>query len=397
MLLISDAIEIIKRETAPLKTEKINLANAAGRVLAEDIISDSDLPPFDRSQMDGYAVRAEDTTNVPVKLKIVGESAAGRGWHRELKSGQAVRIMTGAPVPKGADAVQKLELTKEDGKFVEVFEPTETGKFIVRKGAEVKKTETVFKSGEIITKGMLAALASFGYAKVKAGKQPNVAILVTGSEIVPVGKLPKRDQIRDSNSTILRAYAEGCGAIVETLTPTGDDLAKLKRAIAGGAKRSGLLIISGGVSVGKYDLTKTALQELGAEIFFEKLSLKPGKPAVFARLNNTLVFGLPGNPVSVAVTFHLLVRTAILLLQSARDRELKAGHAIVSARIKGAKERDSMLPARVESDEKGRLVVGSLRFTGSSNFIAYAHANALVFVPRGGTLEKGNVAEIRFL
>lgn len=397
MLKISEAIEIIRRETAPLKAEKINLADAAGRVLAEDVVSDTDLPPFDRSQMDGYAVRVGDTNNAPVKLKIVGESAAGKGWHRQLKSGQAVRIMTGAPVPRGADAVQKIELTKEDGKFVEILAPAETAKFIVARAAEIKKGETVFKSGEIITEGMLAALASFGYAKVKVAKQPQVGILVTGSEIVPVGKTPKRDQIRDSNSTLLRAGVQKCGIKAAVFSPAGDDLGKLKKAIAGAAKNCDLLVISGGVSVGKYDFTKAALQDLGAEIFFEKLSLKPGKPAVFARLGKTIVFGLPGNPVSVAVTFHLFVRTAILLMQSANDCELKAGHAVASGKIKGAKERDSMLPARVETDDKGMLLIESLRFTGSSNFIAFARANALVFVPQGKTMEKGEVAKLLFL
>jgi molybdopterin molybdotransferase len=401
MILISEAIEIIRRETAPLKAEKVILARAAGRVLAENIVSDSDLPPFDRSQMDGYAVRAEDTFNTPVRLKIVGESAAGRGWHRELKPGQAVRIMTGAPIPKGADAVQKLEEANEDGNFVEILEPTKPGKFIVARGEEVKNGETVFGIGELLNANMPATLASFGYAKVKVFKQPALGILVTGSEIVPAGKIPKRDQIRDSNSTLLRGYAQKCGANVTVFPPVGDDPGKLKKAILKAAKSCDALVISGGVSVGKYDFTKTALHELGAEIFFEKLSLKPGKPMVFARLNSrlgkTLVFGLPGNPVSVSVTFNLFVRTALMLMQSANEPELKMGHAVATAKIKGAQERDSMLPARVATNDRGQLAVESLRFTSSSNFIAFAHANALVYVPQGKTLEKGDIAEIHFL
>jgi molybdopterin biosynthesis enzyme len=177
----------------------------------------------------------------------------------------------------------------------------------------------------------------------------------------------------------------------------GDDPGKLKKAIVKAAKSCDALVISGGVSVGKYDFTKTALHELGAEIFFEKLSLKPGKPMVFARLGKTLIFGLPGNPVSVSVTFNLFVRAALMLMQSATEPELKTGHAVVIAKIKGAQERDSMLPARVQTDDRGQLVVESLRFTSSSNFIAFAQANALVYVPQGKTLEKGDVAEIRFL
>lgn len=397
MIPISEAIEIIRRETCALKTEKVALRDAVGRVLAEDIMSDSDLPPFDRSQMDGYAVIAADTLNVPVKLKIVGESAAGSGWHRTLKSGQAVRIMTGAPVPKGADAVQRLEDATEEGKFVEILAPTETGRFIVTKGSEIKKGETVFWAGEIITLGTLAGLASFGCAKVKVGRRPRLGILVTGSEIVPVNKIPKRDQIRDSNSTLLRACAEKCGAEVHVFAPVGDDPKKLHSAVANAAKNCDVLVISGGVSVGKYDFTKTVLQDLGAEIFFEKLSLKPGKPMVFAKLGKTLVFGLPGNPVSVMVTFNLFVRTALMLMQSATHPELKTGHAIAATKLKGAAERDCMLPAKVETDDAGRLTVESLRFTSSSNFIASAQANALVFIPQGTMLAPGDVAKILFL
>jgi molybdopterin molybdotransferase len=397
MLKISEAIKIIRRETASLKAEKIPLAEVSGRVLAEDIVSDTDLPPFDRSQMDGYALRALDTKTTGVRLKLVGESAAGRGWHETLKAGQAVRIMTGAPVPRGADAVQRLELAKEDGKFVEIREAVKPGNFIVARGAEVENGAVVFSAGEILNANMPATLASFGYARVKVAKQPTLGILITGSEIVPVGKTPRRDQIRDSNSTLLSGYAQRCAAKVQIFPPVGDDPVKLRKAVAKAAKNCDALVISGGVSVGKYDFTKRVLQELGAEIFFAQLSLKPGKPMVFARLGKTLVFGLPGNPVSVSVTFNLFVRTALLLMQSANEPELKAGHAVAAARIKAAHERDSMLPARVEPDDQGRLIVESLKFTSSSNFIAFAHANALVFVPQGKDLKSGDIAEMRFL
>jgi molybdopterin biosynthesis enzyme len=161
--------------------------------------------------------------------------------------------------------------------------------------------------------------------------------------------------------------------------------------------KSKILIISGGVSVGDYDFTKPALRELGAEVFFEKVSLRPGKPTVFAKLNDTLIFGLPGNPVSVAVTFHLFVRKAILQMQGAKTSQPQKGFAVLQQKIKGAKERDSFLPAFVETNEQGKLIIESLRFSGSSNFIAYSRANALVFVPKGEILETGEVAEIVFL
>jgi molybdopterin molybdotransferase len=348
--------------------------------------------------MDGFAVRFENTRNAPVKLKIIGEAVAGKGFDGKLKSGEAVRIMTGAPVPEGADAVQKVELTNETDGFIEILEKVKERQNVVSRGAEIKKAETVFRKGETITRQKIASLASFGCARVKVYKKPSVSILATGSEIVDVSQNPQKDQIRNSNSPMLKALAENY-ADVSILPLVKDDLETLKNQIGEIVNRlkSDVLIITGGVSVGDYDFTKPALRAAGAEIFFEKVSLKPGKPTVFARIGDTLVFGLPGNPVSVAVTFYLFARTAILLMQSAKDYELQKGFAVVAEKIKAAKERDSFLPVFVSTDEKGRLVIESLRFSGSSNFIEFARANALVFVPQNRNLEKGDVAEIRFL
>lgn len=397
MIPISEAIDIITRETTPLGHEPVELSNLAGRVLAEDIIADTDLPPFDRSQMDGYAVIAADTKNVPVKLKIVGESAAGRGWHHELKKGEAVRIMTGAPVPAGADAVQKIEVTGETGDRVEIREPTEQGRFIVTKGAEIKKGQTVISSGEVVTENMIAVLAAFGYAEAQVARKPKVAILSTGSEIVNIEATPGTDQIRNSNSAMLRAFAEKCGAATTTLPIAGDDIGDLKKQIGEATKSSDMLVMTGGVSVGKYDLTKAALLELGAGIFFEKVRLKPGKPTVFARLDDKLVFGLPGNPVSVAATFFLFVRRALLQMQGANSCGLKKGTAIASAKIKGAKERDTYLPASLSTNKKGRLFADPLRWQGSSDFVGFARAEAMMCIPAGQAFDEGDAVEILFL
>jgi molybdopterin biosynthesis enzyme len=178
-----------------------------GRVLADDIIADTDLPPFDRSQMDGYAVRAADAqVESPARLKIVGESAAGRGWHQEMRAGEAVRIMTGAPVPAGADSVQQVELTRElgGGAEVELLEPVALGRSIVKRGAEILTGETVLNAGERITAATMAVLASFGYAQVKVGRRPRVSVLATGTELVAVDQRPGKDQIRDSTISQLR-------------------------------------------------------------------------------------------------------------------------------------------------------------------------------------------------
>lgn len=398
MIDITQAIKTIARETGTLGAEKVELAVSISRVLRENIIADTDLPPFDRSQMDGYAVRAADTQSRSVMLQIVGESAAGHGWRKTIKRGQAVRIMTGAPVPEGADSVQKIELTTESTNGqVEIREATKNGQYIIRKGGEVKQGQTVFRSGEAITENMIAALASFGYAKVKISKKPRVAILGTGSEIVDINKNPGRDQIRNSNSVMLDVIARKFGAETKIFPISKDSISDLKSQISDAAGASDILVITGGVSVGKYDLTKAALAELGAKIFFDKVRLKPGKPAVFARLRKTLVFGLPGNPVSAAVTFHLFARKAILASQGALATDLQKGFAVLSSDVKAARERDTYLPARVETNKIGTLVTYPLKWRGSSDFIGFARADSMIFVPRGKHLAKGDVAEIVFL
>lgn len=396
MIPINQALETISKETKRLGSESVALSDTVGRVLAEDIRADMDLPPFDRSQMDGFAVKAADVKKVPATLRIAGESAAGRGWHDELKSGEAVRIMTGAPVPAGADSVQIVELTHEAEGFVEIRNPTEKGQNIVRKSDEMVKGTTVFETGEIITGNMIATLASFGYASVRVSKHPRVSILSTGSEIVDVAEKPGRDQIRNSNSSMLAEFARNY-AEVEVLPIAADDLDSLRQTIETAAASCDVLIISGGVSVGDYDFTKPALREMGATIFFEKVSLKPGKPTVFARFGDTLIFGLPGNPVSIAVTFFVFVRRALMLLQGAVSPGLKQGFARLSHSIKETRGRDALLPVSLKTDDGGTLLIETLRFSGSSNFVAFARADALVFVPADEGLAKGSVAQIYFL
>ena len=228
MISVTEAIRIVREQTSALSPEPVALENARGRYLAEDIVADSDLPPFDRSQMDGYALRAGDAQQAPARLRIVGESAAGRGWHTEMKPGEAVRIMTGAPVPAGADSVQQVELTREieDGREVEIQQAPTLGKSIVRRGSEIKEGETVLVAGDQINAATMAVLASFGYAEVSVSRQPKVVVLATGSELVAVDHKPGPDQIRDSNNFTIAAYAQLAGATVERLPLAGDDSAE---------------------------------------------------------------------------------------------------------------------------------------------------------------------------
>lgn len=386
MIPVAEAIQIVRDQTPQLNSELVWLQEARDRILAEDIIADTDLPPFDRSQMDGYALRASDLDSVPARLTIVGESAAGHGWHQEMHAGQAVRIMTGAPVPAGADSVQQVELTREfnGGGEVEILEPVATGRSIVKRGAEIKAGQTVLNAGERINAAAMAVLASFGYAQVKAGRRPRVAVLATGTELVAVDQQPGKDQIRDSNNFSIAAYAELAGAVVNRLPLAGDDTALLERQILEAAERNDIVVTSGGVSVGIYDFTKPALKELGAELFFERVALRPGKPTVFARLpNGTLFFGLPGNPVSVSVTFNLFARTALLSMQGAKDTTLTAEWAMLARGVKGATGRESYLPATLGTDETGVLHAEPLKWGGSSDFVGFVRGTALIILPPG--------------
>ncbi|OLE54044.1 MAG: hypothetical protein AUG51_10465 [Acidobacteria bacterium 13_1_20CM_3_53_8] len=395
MLSVPEAIRIVIEQTRQLKPERVALSSALGRVLAEDVIADSDLPPFDRAQMDGFALRSADTESAPVRLRVVGESAAGRGWHVLMRAGEAVRIMTGAPVPTGADSVQKVEVTSEADGFVEVYERTQVGQFIVSRASEVRAGETVLRKGETINAPKMAALASFGYSEISVGAQPRVAVLATGSELVRVDQKPCADEIRDSNSFSIGAYAQLAGAQVERLPLAGDDPELLQREIAEAATRFDALILSGGVSMGVYDFTKAALRALDAEIFFERVSLRPGKPTVFARLCDALVFGLPGNPVSVSVTFNLFARTALRVMQCDAEPALVEERAVLARSVKGSVERASYLPATLLTSEDGRLLAQPLKWGGSSDFVSFTRATALIIVPEGvRSVEANEVVKI---
>ena len=397
MINISRAIKLVEQNTWRLKSEKVSLERVCGRILAENIFADMDMPPFNRSQMDGYAVKTSDTKAAPVRLKIVGEAAAGKSWNGRLKAGEAVRIMTGAAVPSGADAVQKLELAREWDKQVEIFEETKKGQNIVARGAEIKKGKRVFWSGETVNAKMVASLAAFGYSEILVGAQPRVAVLSTGSEIVDVNQIPLPAQIRNSNSPMLHVYAEQSGARAESFPITRDDLAQLKSNMEQAATRADVLILTGGVSVGKYDLTKLALKELNAQIYFEKVALRPGKPTVFARLKNSLVFGLPGNPVSAAVTFHLFVRQCLLQMQGAGKPELQNGFAVLTKTLKGIRERVSYLPVKLSTDKTGRLTAEPIKWGGSSDFVSFAAADGLVILPPNKIIQAGEAAKIVYL
>lgn len=396
MIKVEQAVELIRRNVLPVEAEAVELDDAVGRVLAQDVFADTDLPPFNRAQMDGFAVRAEDVERAPVTLTIIGEARAGQRFDGEVQTGEAVRIMTGAPVPSGANAVQQVELTSPSHpNRITIETPCIIHQNVNLRASEIVKGAQVFARGEQITNQMIASLASFGCARLEVSRRPRVAVASTGAELVAVDAAPRSDGIRDSNSFMLAALAREAGAHVARLPVIADDLQVTENRIDEAAKNADVLILTGGVSVGDYDFTKPALRNLGAEIYFEKVALRPGKPTVFARLGETLVFALPGNPVSAAVTFYLFARLALMLMQKRQDASLVEAHAVLSSGVKAATGRASYLPATLETDAEGCLLARPVRWGGSSDFISFARAEALITLPAdSGFIEAGSVVRV---
>ena len=379
MITVDQALSIVLDHVEPLGVETVALEHAHQRILAEDIRADIDLPPFDRARMDGYALRASDVVAAPARLRVIGEIAAGAEFDKTLNAGEAIKIFTGAPVPDGADAVQKVEVTSANGNTVEILEPVTTGQFITPRASEIAAGELVAKAGVEIGPAEMAALASFGYASVKVARRPRVAVLSTGSELVDVSSKPSAAQIRNSNTYTLASYAERAGAVVDMLPTVEDTPAATREALIRAADNRNIVITSGGVSMGDYDLVKAALKDIGAEIYFDKVIIRPGKPIVFARRGETFFFCLPGNPVSTSVTFNVFARPAIRKMQGETSPLLRTVKAQLSRALKDSSSRRSYLPGRLFIDE-GRAIVEPLKWGGSSDLVAFMHANGLIIV-----------------
>jgi molybdenum cofactor synthesis domain-containing protein len=379
MVPFEEALAIVLAEVAPLPAEEVSLELALGRVLAEDVASDQDLPPFDRAAMDGYALRAEDVAAAPVALDVVGEVRAGQWSDLVIGPGQAARIMTGAPVPKGADAVQQVERTQPLDEFrVTIQTAVAAGANVAPLGSEARAGDVVLARGRVIDPSATAVLASAGKTRVRVARRPVLALLVTGDEIVDVAAQPGPGKIRNSNGPAVAAQARLAGADVHLLGVAPDRQDALVEALRRGLAAD-VLVVSGGVSAGEYDLVEPALVDLGATFLFTRVAIKPGAPLVFGRLGKTLVFGLPGNPVSAQVTFDLFVRPALLKMQGARVLERPRVSVELLAAVRNRSGRKSHVPARLRV-EGGRLVARPVRSMGSGDLAAHARANALVVI-----------------
>jgi molybdopterin molybdotransferase len=361
------------------RSEKITLLDALGRVLAEQVAADRDYPPFPRATRDGFAVRAADAAAPSGGLELIGEIKAGDAFSKEIRAGQAVQIMTGAAVPAGADAVVMVEHTRRAGNRVEVERAIERGQNIVPRGSEIRGGQTVLAPGQRLGYAELALLAQVGCNRVEVFRRPRVAILSTGDEVVELDRQPGPFQIRNSNGLSLAAQTAMAGAEPVPLGNAADRPDELRAKIEAGLQED-ILVLSGGVSMGKYDFVETVLGQLGAEFYFDAVAIRPGRPAVFGVCRDRLVFGLPGNPVSTMVTFELLVLPAIDLVGGTAPRPLPLFRAKLEQAVRQKAAVTHFLPAQL-AWTTGEPVVRELPWQGSGDVGAVAQANCFLVVP----------------
>jgi molybdopterin molybdotransferase len=376
MLTVDQALEIILRGVRAPKIIEVPLSTSAGHILAEACASDLDMPPFDKAMMDGYAVRSADAG----PLEVIEEVPAGKVPTREVGPGTCTKIMTGAPVPPGADAVQQVEKTSRDGDRVTLQAPVKPGQNIARRATDMRTGEVVLQPGHRIRAAEIGALAAIGRTRVRVQAKPRCAVLATGDELVPPEAKPGPGQIRNSNTSSISAQVRSLGLECDDLGVVRDDRDAIRAAIREGLKRD-LLILSGGVSAGDWDLVIPALEAEGVRIAMHQVLIKPGRPFCFA----PGVFGLPGNPVSSFVIFEVFVRP---YLGFPRPRIRARLESAVPQKI----ERVHYLPARVRFEGEG-YVAETVPWQGSADLFALTKANAFVVVPVQTTYTKGDRVE----
>jgi molybdopterin molybdotransferase len=374
---VEEAQRRVLAEVSAMPAEEVAIADAHGRVLREDVVAPDDVPRADNSAMDGYAVRAEDVVNAPVTLRVIGDVAADSDPTITLTAGTAARIMTGASIPNGADAVVQVEHTDAGSSTVRIDRAVKPGTNIRRRGEDMRGGETVLRAGMPIGPGELGVLSTARREKVKVGPRPSVAILATGDEIVS-------GRVANSNSHALAALTRDAGALPHVFPPIPDEPEATKRAIEK-ALQHDVVVSSGGVSHGAFDFVKDALDELGAETKFWQVAMKPGKPVVFSRVRDRVVFGLPGNPVSCMVGFLLFVGPALRkMMGQTTNLLLPAVNARAGAAVEIRGDRRTYLRVRLAA-VRGELVGYPMKAQGSGVSTSMVGANGLASIEAGTT------------
>lgn len=397
LISINEALDAVLGAVATGGVESVPLLDALGRTLAEDVVAPDDVPPFSNSAMDGFALRVADQTGRR-SLRLVAEIPAGYVFHEELPPGGVARIMTGAPLPPGADAVVEVEATTVCGEEVEIENPVERGRNVRYVGEDVRRGSILLTAGDAIEAAHLGVLASAGVARVRVARRPSVAILSTGSELVPIDQRPGPGQIRNSNSYTAYGQAREAGAAPVMLGIARDDREETREQLRR-ALREDVVITSGGVSVGDYDFVKAVQEELGVERRFWGVRTKPGKPLVFGVRDRTLVFGVPGNPVAAMVSFEVYIRPALLRMQGRRDVWRPWVLATSAEPVKHGSDRAELRRCRVWQTADGRWCWATTGPQGSGILSSMALADGLALVavdhPGGPTGERMPVMLLR--
>lgn len=378
---VEKARSIVLQSVELQPAERIALAEARGRTLADAVRSRDSIPPFDNSAMDGYAVRAADVRDVPTTLRIIEEIPAGAVPQKELPAGTCAQIMTGAPVPPGADAVVPVEWTERAGDIeVRVERSAEDGRYVRPSGQDVQSGERVFEAGQIVTPPVIGMLATLGVAKAVVRVPPRVAVIATGNELVPVDAELGPGQIRNANGPALAAQVRAAGAVPRSPLLARDDRADVRRVIEE-ALAADVLVFSGGVSVGEYDLVKQVLDAMGMEMYFWKVRQRPGKPLAFGTLQGTPVFGLPGNPVSSAMCFEQHVRPALAKMLG-RRRVMRPRHpAVLDAPTPKPEGLHVFARGIAAFGGDGRLHVRDTGPQASNLYSSVVEANCIIHLP----------------
>lgn len=382
LLTFTEARELVEQHARGIPappSEQVELLESLGRVLAAPLPADRDLPPFHRATRDGYAVRAADLQSTPAELRVVGEIKAGDAPSITLGAGECAAIMTGAPLPAGADAVVMVEYTEAHGDRVVIQRAAQAGENFVPAGSEARAGQALVESGTRCTHTHIAVAAATGCTSLEVYRRPRVAILPTGDEIVEVGQQPAPTEIRNSNSCSLAAQVAAAGGEPWQLPIAPDEPTRLRALIEQGLQAD-LLLLSGGVSAGKYDLVEPALAELGAEFFFRGVLIQPGRPLVFGRARGRYFLGLPGNPISTMVTFELFARAVLDALSGASPAALPFASARLARELRTRTGLTRFLPARLSGGPE-TPTVELVPWQGSGDLVAVSRANCYVVVP----------------
>lgn len=392
MISKEEALNIVLNTVKPIGIEKVDLESALDMVLAEDIYAKDCIPPFNKSAMDGYAIKSNDTKTKDLKLNVVRTIKAGDFFSGIVKSKEAYKIMTGAPLPEGADCIIQIEKVKVDGDKLIVPENLSEGLNVIKKGEEIEIGELALKKDQHIRPMEIGMLASLGYSSINVYKKPVVALIITGDELVEIDSELKGGKIRNSNEHTLKALVAKAGASSLSYGIIKDEKEALKNVIKEALEESDIIITSGGASVGDYDFTSEVLKELNCEELFSSVAIKPGKPISFWKANDKYIFSLPGNPLSGLITFEEFIKPAIEKIMNKYEKK-ELFPVILGDNFKGKIGRDKYILVRIENSN-GKNIAYKLGSQSSNALMTSTRANGVMIMPKESS--KCNMGEILY-